>query len=249
VTSVDASSGGVEGAGVAGTDTGTAAEALALTQDWVRAAAQVYFGERLPLAERYASTLATDGVIRGLIGPREAPRIWDRHLLNCAAVAELVPPGGDGPGGGVRVIDAGSGAGLPGLVLALVRPDLDVTLVEPKLRATTFLSEVVTALGLEGRVTVVRARAEECHGRLPAAEVVVVRALAPLDRLTDWCLPLAKVGGRVLALKGESAAEEVAVHAVAIRRRGGGRPAVRRCGADHLTQPTTVVEIRRERAA
>jgi 16S rRNA (guanine527-N7)-methyltransferase len=206
------------------------------------AVAQVYFGERLAVAERYASMLATDGVVRGLIGPREAPRIWERHLLNCAAVAELIPPG-------ARVIDAGSGAGLPGIVLAIARPDLPVTLVEPKLRATTFLDEVVTALGLDDRVSVVRARAEECHGRLPAAEVVAARALAPLDRLAGWCLPLAKVGGRVLALKGESAADEAAVHAPAIRRLGGSRPVVHRCGTEHLAQPTTVVEIRRERRA
>jgi 16S rRNA (guanine527-N7)-methyltransferase len=208
----------------------------------VPAAARIFFDERLELAERYASTLATDGVIRGLIGPREAPRIWERHLLNCVAVAELIPAG-------AGVIDAGSGAGLPGVVLALARPDLSVTLVEPKLRATTFLDEVVTALGVDGRVTVVRARAEECHGRLPAAEVVVARALAPLDRLAGWCLPLAKVGGRVLALKGESAGDEAAAHAPAIRRLGGSQPVVHRCGTDHLAQPTTVVEIRRERRA
>jgi 16S rRNA (guanine527-N7)-methyltransferase len=222
-------------------------EALGLADDRVSAAARTYFGERLPLAERYASMLATDGVVRGLIGPREAPRIWERHLLNCAAVAELMPAASSGRGAGVRVIDAGSGAGLPGIVLALARPDLDVTLVEPKLRATTFLTEVVKELGIDGRVTVVRARAEECHGRLPVAEIVTARALAPLDRLAGWCLPLVRVGGTVLAVKGGSAEDEVAAHATAVRRRGGGYLAVRRCGADHLTQPTIVVEMRRER--
>jgi 16S rRNA (guanine527-N7)-methyltransferase len=207
---------------------------------WVRAAAVGFFGERLPRVEEYAWMLATDGVIRGLVGPREAPRIWERHLLNCAAVAELVPAG-------VHLIDVGSGAGLPGLVLALARPDLSVTLVEPKLRATTFLTEAVTSLRLEARVTVVRARAEECGGRLPAAEVVTARALAPLARLAGWCLPLAAVGGRVLALKGESAEDEVAAHTAAIRRLGGGRPTTHRCGAGRLAQPTIVVEIARER--
>lgn len=201
-----------------------------------------YFGDRLPLAERYASMLTTDGVVRGLVGPREAPRIWERHLLNCAAVTELVPTG-------VQVIDAGSGAGLPGIVLALARPDLEVTLVEPKLRATTFLTEAVAALELEDRVTVVRARAEECHGQLPEAEIVTARALAPLDRLAGWCLPLVRLGGRVLALKGESAAAELDEHTAAIRRQGAGYLAIHQCGADRLEQPTTVVEIRRERSA
>jgi 16S rRNA (guanine527-N7)-methyltransferase len=208
------------------------------TPAWVRAAAGTLFGERLPTAEEYAWMLATDGVLRGLVGPREAPRIWERHLLNCAVTAELVPPE-------ARVTDVGSGAGLPGLVLALARPDLTVVLVETKQRATAFLTEAVTGLGLTDRVEVVRARAEECAGRLPSAEVVTARALAPLDRLAAWCLPLARVGGRVLALKGESAAAEVASHAAAIRRLGGGPPTIRHCGTDLLAQPTTVVEIPR----
>jgi 16S rRNA (guanine527-N7)-methyltransferase len=207
---------------------------------WVRVAAEAFFGDRLGLADEYAWILGTDGVIRGLIGPRETPRIWERHLLNCAAAAELIPEG-------VQTIDVGSGAGLPGVVLALARPDLAVTLVEPKLRAATFLTEVVTSLKLEARVTVVRARAEECGGRLPLAEVVTARALAPLDRLAGWCLPLAVVGGRVLAFKGESADAEVAAHAAAVRRLGGGAPVLRRCGSDQLQQPTTVVEILKRR--
>ena len=119
----------------------------------------------------------------GLIGPREAPRIWERHLLNCAAVAELIPEG-------ATVVDVGSGAGLPGMVLAVARPDLTVTLVEPLARRTAFLTEAVASLGLE-QTTVVRARAEECVGKLPAADVVTARAVAPLDRLAGWCLPLA----------------------------------------------------------
>lgn len=203
---------------------------------WVRGAAETIFGERLGRAEEYAWMLATDGVIRGLVGPKEAPRIWERHLLNCAVVAELVPPE-------ARLVDVGSGAGLPGIVLALARPDVAVTLVEPKQRATTFLAEVVTALGLGDRVTVVRARAEECRNELPESDVVIARALAPLDRLAGWCLPLARVGGRVLAIKGESASAEAATHAAAVRRLGGGPPVIRRCGAEVLAQPTTVVEI------
>jgi 16S rRNA (guanine527-N7)-methyltransferase len=207
-------------------------------------AARALFGERLDLAIQYAELLATDGVVRGLIGPREAPRVWDRHLLNCAAVGELVPPG-------AVVVDVGSGAGLPGLVLAIARPDLSVVLVEPMARRTAFLSEVVAALGLDQSVTVLRARAEEAAGRLPTgpAEVVTARAVAPLDRLAAWCLPLAKVGGRLLAIKGASAAEEAATYAAAVRRLGGGPPAIRICGADLLDPATTVMEVVRERAA
>lgn len=204
-------------------------------------AARVLFAQRLPLARRYAELLAGDGVVRGLIGPREAPRIWDRHLLNCAVVAELVPDG-------ASVTDVGSGAGLPGIVLALVRPDLTIALVEPMARRTAFLDEAVAALDLADRVSVVRGRAEELSGRLPLAEVVTARALAPLDRLAAWCLPLAAVGGRVLALKGASAGDEVAAHHAAIGRLGGGTPVVRQVGGDLLEEPTTVVEIVRERA-
>lgn len=208
-------------------------------------AAQTFFGDRLPLATAYAEILATDGVVRGLIGPREAPRIWERHLLNCAAVAELIPPGSS-------VIDVGSGAGLPGLVLAVARPDLSVVLVEPLARRTAFLDEVVTSLGLDQSVTVVRGRAEEyarspSSKALPPGDIVTARAVASLDRLAGWCLPLTTVGGRVLALKGASAADEVAEHRAAVGRLGGGTPVVRRCGVGLIDPPATVVEIVRER--
>jgi 16S rRNA (guanine527-N7)-methyltransferase len=206
-------------------------------------AAAALFGERLGLAHQYAELLVTDGVVRGLIGPREAPRIWDRHLLNCAAVAELIQPG-------ARVVDVGSGAGLPGLALAIARPDLSVILLEPLARRTSFLTEVVQALGLDASVTVVRSRAEDAVDQLPGgpADVVAARAVAPLDRLAGWCLPLARVGGRLLAIKGASAGAEAAEHAAAVRRLGGGLPAVRVCGADVLAPATTVVEVVRERA-
>jgi 16S rRNA (guanine527-N7)-methyltransferase len=203
-------------------------------------AARTLFGDRLDLAAAYADLLATDGVVRGLIGPREAPRIWGRHLLNCAAVAELIPRG-------ASVVDVGSGAGLPGMVLAVARPDLTVILVEPLARRTAFLAEAVTALGLDQAVTVVRARAEESAGLAPA-DIVTARAVAPLDRLTGWCLPLAAIGGRLLALKGATAADEVAEHRDAIGRLGGAAPVVRRCGVDVIDPPTTVVEIVRVRA-
>jgi 16S rRNA (guanine527-N7)-methyltransferase len=205
-------------------------------------AAERVFGDRLPLATRYAELLITDGVVRGLIGPREAPRVWERHLINCAVMSEIIPIG-------ASVTDVGSGAGLPGIVLAVARPDLTITLVEPLARRTAFLSEAVTALGLEATVTVVRGRAEDLAGGPPAAaDVVTARAVAPLDRLAGWCLPLAAVGGRLLALKGASAEEEVAEHHEAITRLGGGDPVVRLCGAGLIDPPTTVVEIVRERA-
>lgn len=157
------------------------------------------FADALPAAVAYADLLAGAGVERGLIGPREVDRLWERHLLNSASVAAAVP---DGAG----VLDVGSGAGLPGIPLALVRPDLRVTLIEPLLRRATFLGEACRTLGLD-RVDVQRARAEE----LPrgTAEVVVARAVAPLQRLLDWTLPLLRPGGRLVAMKGRSADEEL----------------------------------------
>ena len=211
----------------------------------LRAAATDLFGPGLALAESYAGRLVTDGVVRGLIGPREAPRIWDRHLLNCAAVAPLVPAGS-------YVVDVGSGAGLPGIVLAIARPDLTVVLVESLARRTAFLDEVVEALGLRGRVIVVRARAEEVAAapamfHVKHCDVVTARAVAPLDRLAGWCLPLAKVGGRLLAFKGASAADEVVEHEPTIARLGGSPPEIIECGTGLLPEPTTVVSIIRER--
>jgi 16S rRNA (guanine527-N7)-methyltransferase len=205
-------------------------------------AARSLFGDRLGLAEAYAELLASDGVIRGLIGPREAPRMWDRHLLNCAVVAELIPSG-------AVVADVGSGAGLPGIVLAVARPDLSVVLVEPLARRTAFLIEAVSALGLDDQVEVLRARAEDAADGMPTgpADIVTARAVAPLDRLAGWCLPLVAVGGRLLALKGASAADEVAEHHEAVRRLGGGVPEIRMCGTGVIEPPTTVVEIVRER--
>ncbi len=145
----------------------------------VPTSAQGVFAARLDLAERYAALLADAGVVRGLIGPREAPRLWERHLLNCAVLADALPEDAD-------VCDLGTGAGLPGVVLAIRRPDLRVTLVEPLLRRTTFLDEVVADLGLDN-VEVIRGRAEELHGRREFS-VVTSRAVAPLGspaRLVD----------------------------------------------------------------
>ncbi len=164
------------------------------------ASAQRVFAARLDLAVRYFDLLATEGTVRGLIGPREVPRLWERHLLNCAALAELIPDG-------ASVCDIGSGAGLPGIVLAIRRPDLQVTLVEPLLRRTTFLDEAVHQLGL-GAVEVVRGRAESLHGSRQF-DVVTSRAVAPLGRLLEWSMPLVSPDGVLLAMKGSSIAAEV----------------------------------------
>jgi 16S rRNA (guanine527-N7)-methyltransferase len=163
-------------------------------------AAAVFPPQRLALVERYAGLLATEGVTRGLIGPREVPRLWDRHLVNCGLLAPLVPPG-------AALADLGSGAGLPGLVLALARPDLRVVLIEPMARRVAFLSEAVATLALEG-VEVVRGRAEEWR-RPERFDVVTARALAPLPRLLAWGLPLVAPGGELLAMKGSTAQQEI----------------------------------------
>ena len=157
------------------------------------------FGDRAEVISRYVDILASRGIDWGLIGPRERDRLWDRHMLNSVAVASRIPPG-------VTVVDVGSGAGLPGLPLAILRPDLSITLLEPLLRRANFLDLAVTELGLADRVEVVRARAEDHRSRY---DVVTCRAVAPLPRLLGWCWPLVAPGGRLLALKGGSAADEV----------------------------------------
>ncbi len=179
--------------------------------------------------------LAGAGVQRGLVGPREVGRLWDRHVLNCAVVAPLIPPA-------CSVLDIGSGAGLPGIVLALARPDVQVTLVEPMQRRTTFLEECVTALSLERSVAVRRARAAQLHGVI-TAEVVASRALAPLGRLVEWCWPLVRSGGRVLALKGVGVRKELDGAAASLPP--DARVSVRRCGEGLIDPPTTVVLLER----
>jgi 16S rRNA (guanine527-N7)-methyltransferase len=202
------------------------------------AAARLIFGDRLALAVAYVRALAEDGVTRGLIGPREIPRLWDRHVLNCAVLQEAIPPG-------ATVADVGSGAGLPGIPLALVRPDLTVILLEPSVRRSDFLTEVVHRLDLR-RVEVVRSRAEE--GRRPPVDMVTARAVAPLARLVGWCLPLVAVGGRLLAIKGASAQSEMAAAAGAIKASGGRPPVLRQYGFGVVDPPTSVVEIVRASA-
>jgi 16S rRNA (guanine527-N7)-methyltransferase len=184
---------------------------------------------------RYVDLLIHRGVDRGLLGPREVPRVWDRHIVNCAVVRDLFPTR-------ATVADVGSGAGLPGVVLALSRADLHLTLIEPLLRRAEFLSEVVDELGLSG-VEVVRARAEELAGER-SFDVVTARAVAPLDRLVSWALPLCRVGGELIALKGKSAVDEVTTAADTLRRYGAGDVSIEQWGAEWVETPTTVVRIR-----
>jgi 16S rRNA (guanine527-N7)-methyltransferase len=202
------------------------------------AAAAELFGTRLDLASRYAETLATAGVERGLLGPREVDRVWDRHLLNSAAVAELLQDG-------ERVVDIGSGAGLPGIPLAIARPDLEVALVEPLLRRSEFLKEVVGELGLT--VEVVRGRAEEpgVRKRFGERDVAVSRAVAALDKLTKWSMPLLRPGGRMIAIKGERAPDEVEEHRRGMAALDAVDVRVVTCGASYLRPPATVVVAQR----
>jgi 16S rRNA (guanine527-N7)-methyltransferase len=187
----------------------------------------------------YAELLATEGTLRGLIGPREVPRLWDRHLLNCAVLERLIPEES-------TVADIGTGAGLPGIVLALVRPDLQVSLVEPLLRRTTFLQEAVDELGVDN-ATVVRSRAED----LPRAsyDVVTSRAVAPLGKLAGWCLPLCAEGGLMLAMKGSSVEDELDASERELEALGAEVWHIHQLGVDELAQPTTVVSIVAGRAA
>ncbi|NYJ76315.1 16S rRNA (guanine(527)-N(7))-methyltransferase RsmG [Allobranchiibius huperziae] len=197
------------------------------------AAAATVFGDRLGRALAYAELLATTGVDHGLIGPREVPRLWERHLLNCAVVADLIPPD-------AQVADVGSGAGLPGLVLAIVRPDLRVTLVEPLQRRVTWLDTAVEQLRLDN-VQVRRARAQNATDL--AVDVVCSRAVARLSQLVGWSLPLLRDGGTMLALKGASATEELQDAERVLRQAGVVSHEVVECGVGLVEPPTTVVRI------
>ena len=192
------------------------------------------FGTALPLAERYVQMLAGPGVIRGLLGPREVPRLWTRHVLNCAAVADLVPRPS-------ALIDLGSGAGLPGIVLALLLPDVQVTLLERMERRSLFLDECVQELGLRN-AQVYRATAEEVAGKL-AADVVTARAVAPLDRLAGLAAGLVRPGGLILAVKGAAAEQEVAQARPVLRRLGMRDVAVVRAGDGKVDRAATVVRM------
>jgi 16S rRNA (guanine527-N7)-methyltransferase len=196
-------------------------------------AAQV-FGDRLVLAERFTAILTDTGVSHGLIGPREVSRMWERHVLNCAVIHPAIPAG-------QMVIDVGSGAGLPGLALAIARPDLELHLVEPMLRRTNWLAMTVAELGLTN-VMVHRGRAEQFWGAL-SAPVVTARAVARLSELAGWCLPLLLPGGSLLALKGLSVAEELGADRAVLRRLGAVDEVVERFGHGVVDPETTVLRV------
>jgi 16S rRNA (guanine527-N7)-methyltransferase len=200
------------------------------------------FGALLPVATEFVARLATDGVIRGLIGPREVPRLWERHVLNSAAVAEVVPHG-------ARVVDVGSGAGLPGIPLGIARPDLELTLVEPMARRVEFLEEVVAALaapsGLRWRV--VRGRAEErsVAKAVGPVDVVTARAVAPLPRLVGWCRGLMRPGSQLVALVGASALAALPSMVPELEAAGMRNVHARAVGAELGDAATTVVVMTR----
>lgn len=192
------------------------------------------FGDTLERAREYAGLLATEGVTRGLIGPRETGRLWDRHLLNCAFIGELVPDHGE-------LVDIGSGAGLPGIVLALIRPSLRVVLVESMLRRCVFLQECVGQLGL-ANASVVRGRAEDLAGSV-SAEIVTARAVAPLGKLAGWAAGLLRPGGELLAIKGQSAEEELAAARPVLSRLSAHSTGVLHVGRGRVIPATTVVRV------
>lgn len=206
----------------------------------LRPLAERLFGTRLPLAMRYAEMLAAAGPERGLIGPREVERLWERHILNSALLVDAIDPE-------VRTVaDVGSGAGLPGVLVAIARPELQVTLIETMQRRTVWLQEVDAALGLG--MEVVRARGEELHGQR-GFDVVTARAVAALDKLARWTLPLVRDGGELIALKGGSAAAEIEKARPVLRRLKGDEPRIVLLGQGEVEVPTTVVRVRRGTSA
>ena len=196
-----------------------------------------YFGAAWPQIEAFHRLLTDGGVLRGLVGPREVPRLWERHLLNSAAVVPFLPVAG-------RIVDIGSGAGLPGVVVAALRPEAEVVLLEPMERRIDWLTEVVETLGLPNAV-VTRGRAEDLHGEL-RADAVTARAVAPLDRLYRWALPLLGKGGVLVALKGARAQDEVEAGARWAKKLGGGPAEVISASTIDGAEQTTVVRVVRE---
>ena len=198
-------------------------------------AAEKIFGDRLDLAKRYVTHLATSGIERGLLGPREVPRLWSRHVLNCAIIESLMEQDAE-------VADVGSGAGLPGLCLAIARPDLKLTLIEPLERRCIWLTEVIDDLGLDN-VTVMRGRAEQMVETINA-RYVTARAVSALSNLAGLTIPLLHGKGDLIAIKGRSAAEEIDKAQKVIRKLGGTKTEVLTVGEDILEEVTTVVRIK-----
>lgn len=196
------------------------------------------FGDRLSLAEEFVAILAGTGITHGLIGPREAPRLWDRHVLNCAVAHRCIPE--SAPGSRQQVVDVGSGAGLPGLALAIARPDLEIHLVEPLTRRTGWLSGTIATLGLDNAV-VHTARAEAMWDRL-TVPYVTARAVSGIIQLAAWTLPLLRPGGSLLALKGARAEAELSVNQAALQRMGVVDASIETQGLE-LPEPTTILRL------
>lgn len=197
-------------------------------------AAEAIFGSRVDLARGYARMLANDSDELGLLGPRELDKIWSRHILNSAVVAELVSAG-------ELVADVGSGAGLPGIPMAIAAPKSHFVLIEPMDRRASWLQGVVQELGLEN-IEVIRARAEELDGG--QFNVVTARAVAALNKLLRLCVPLLKPGGRVIALKGSKAAEEIEAAKTLQKKLKIQGFEIVSCGEEFLSEPTSVVQTR-----
>lgn len=196
-----------------------------------------FFGDPWPAVSRFAALLREHGEVRGLLGPREQSRLWERHLLNSAAVVQYLPRDG-------VIVDVGSGAGLPGVVVAAMLPAARVILMEPMERRTVWLEEVVSELALDN-TEVFRGRAEEYDGAIEA-DAVTARAVAPMDRLARWCLPLLRPGGALVALKGRSAPEELDRAKYVIRKEGGDPGEVLEATTLPGVESTTVVRVMRK---
>lgn len=198
------------------------------------AAAKAIFGDQIDKARGYARLLAEDSDELGLLGPRELDRLWSRHILNSAVVAELIEPGD-------KVADVGSGAGLPGIPMAIAQPEAEFVLIEPMERRSNWLQKVVLELDLRN-VQVLRARAEEV--KIHDFSVVTARAVASLDKLLKLCVPLLKSGGSVIALKGSKASEEIAAATKLQKKLGIKSFEILVCGEKFLAEPTSVVKTR-----
>lgn len=195
------------------------------------------FGDAWPAVSGFHALLADQGVLRGLVGPREVSKLWERHVVNSAAVVPFLPTTG-------QIVDVGSGAGLPGIVVAAMRPEAEVVLLEPMERRTDWLTEVVERLELDN-ARVVRGRAEDQIGRL-RADAVTARAVAALGKLYPWTLPLLSVGGELVALKGGRAGDEVAAGQDVLERLGGGAVRIEAAPTLEGLDPTTVVIVTKD---
>jgi len=203
-----------------------------------RAQLEAYFGASFEKVSAFHAMLAEHGEERGLIGPRELGRLWNRHILNSAAVVRYLPARG-------TIVDVGSGAGLPGIVIAAMLPDAEVVLIEPMERRCAWLDEVVETVGLPN-VTVRRGRADEYAGAIEA-DAVTSRAVASLSKLVRWSFPLVAVGGELVVLKGRNVRDEIEPARKALRSFGASEPEIVEATTIDGTESTTVLRSRRGR--